>query len=152
MSVFLEHSDTLPTHDETNHGTDGLLGVPWLVLLLFSVLRGMSSFLTETRSNGRYVTESYLQTPEGREEAERAKREGSKAYLQAKEIILRPGVFGGLAGFRECKQPEFRSKLISSQRRCYRYGRILQLQALEPPMGPKGCFCRICWSPRFERS
>jgi len=45
-----------------------------------------------------YVTESYLSTPEGREEAERAKREGSRAYLQAKEVVLRPGVAGGLAG------------------------------------------------------
>lgn len=47
------------------------------------------------------MTESYLNTPEGREEAERAKREGSRAYLQAKEVILRPGVFGGLAGASE---------------------------------------------------
>lgn len=45
------------------------------------------------------MAESYLQTDEGREEAERAKREGSKLYLQAKERVLRPGVAGGLAGF-----------------------------------------------------
>ncbi|WVF68221.1 hypothetical protein IAT40_002986 [Kwoniella sp. CBS 6097] len=45
-----------------------------------------------------YVAESYLQTPEGRQEAERAKAEGSKAYLQAKEVILRPQVAGGLVG------------------------------------------------------
>ncbi|RXK41781.1 hypothetical protein M231_01016 [Tremella mesenterica] len=45
-----------------------------------------------------YVAESYLQTAEGRQEAERAKSEGSKFYLQAKEVILRPGVAGGLAG------------------------------------------------------
>ncbi|RSH85310.1 hypothetical protein EHS25_005117 [Saitozyma podzolica] len=45
-----------------------------------------------------YVAESYLQTPEGREEAERAKQEGSKLYLQAKEVILRPQVAGGLVG------------------------------------------------------
>ncbi|OCF33686.1 hypothetical protein I317_02494 [Kwoniella heveanensis CBS 569] len=45
-----------------------------------------------------YVAESYLQTPEGREEAERAKAEGSKFYLQAKEVILRPQVAGGLVG------------------------------------------------------
>lgn len=44
------------------------------------------------------VTESYLQTPEGQAEKERAKREGSKIYLQAKEVILRPGVAGGLVG------------------------------------------------------
>ncbi|WVQ95632.1 hypothetical protein IAU59_002730 [Kwoniella sp. CBS 9459] len=45
-----------------------------------------------------YVAESYLQTPEGQQEAERAKAEGSKFYLQAKEVILRPQVAGGLAG------------------------------------------------------
>lgn len=45
-----------------------------------------------------YVADSYLNTEEGRAEAERAKREGSKFYLEAKERILRPGVFGGLAG------------------------------------------------------
>jgi hypothetical protein len=48
-----------------------------------------------------YVADSYLSTPEGQQEAERAKREGSKAYLQAKEVVLRPGVAGGLAGFCE---------------------------------------------------
>lgn len=45
-----------------------------------------------------YVAESYLETPEGKKEAERAKREGSKAYLQAKEVVLRPQVAGGLVG------------------------------------------------------
>lgn len=45
-----------------------------------------------------YVTDSYLHTPEGKAEAERAKKEGSKAYLHAKEVILRPNVAGGLAG------------------------------------------------------
>jgi len=45
-----------------------------------------------------YVAESYLETPEGRAEAERAKREGSHAYNRAKEVVLRPGVAGGLAG------------------------------------------------------
>lgn len=46
----------------------------------------------------RYVADSYLQTDEGQAEAQRAKREGSKLYLQAKEVVLRPGVAGGLAG------------------------------------------------------
>jgi len=45
-----------------------------------------------------YVTESYLQTPEGKQEAERAKNEGSKFYLEAKERILRPQVASGLVG------------------------------------------------------
>ncbi|OWZ36602.1 hypothetical protein C343_00700 [Cryptococcus neoformans C23] len=45
-----------------------------------------------------YLAESYLSTPEGRAEADRAKAEGSKVYLQAKEVILRPKVAGGLVG------------------------------------------------------
>jgi len=44
------------------------------------------------------VADSYLNTPEGKQEAEKAKREGSKFYNQSREVILRPGVFGGLAG------------------------------------------------------
>jgi len=44
------------------------------------------------------VAESYLQTPEGQREKERAEQEGSKLYLQTKEIVLRPGVFGGILG------------------------------------------------------
>ena len=39
-----------------------------------------------------------MSTPEGKQEAERAKQEGSKFYLQTKEVILRPKVAGGLAG------------------------------------------------------
>ncbi|KIR69073.1 hypothetical protein I314_00177 [Cryptococcus bacillisporus CA1873] len=45
-----------------------------------------------------YLAESYLSTPEGRAETDRAKAEGSKIYLQAKEVILRPKVAGGLVG------------------------------------------------------
>jgi len=45
-----------------------------------------------------YVAESYLSTPEGKQEAERAKREGSKFYMQTKEVVLRPQVAGGLVG------------------------------------------------------
>ena len=45
-----------------------------------------------------FLADSYLQTPEGQAEAERAKAEGSRIYLQAKEVILRPQVAGGLAG------------------------------------------------------
>jgi hypothetical protein len=46
----------------------------------------------------RYVAESYLSTPESKQEAERAKREGSKFYMQTKEVVLRPQVAGGLVG------------------------------------------------------
>jgi hypothetical protein len=44
------------------------------------------------------MAESYLQTPEGQREKERAKQEGSALYRETKEIVLRPGVFGGLLG------------------------------------------------------
>lgn len=49
-------------------------------------------------TDNSYAADSYLQTPEGQKEAERAKAEGSHAYLKAKEVILRPNVAGGLAG------------------------------------------------------
>lgn len=44
------------------------------------------------------MTDSYLSTPEGKQEAERAKKEGSKFYKQSREVVLRPQVAGGLVG------------------------------------------------------
>jgi nitrate reductase NapE component len=44
------------------------------------------------------MAESYLQTPEGQREKQRAQDEGSALYRQTREIVLRPGVFGGLMG------------------------------------------------------
>jgi hypothetical protein len=44
------------------------------------------------------VAEQFAQTPEGKEEIARAKQEGSKFYVNARELILRPGVAGGLLG------------------------------------------------------
>ena len=44
------------------------------------------------------VAEQFAQTPEGKEEIARAKQEGSKFYVNAREVILRPGVAGGLLG------------------------------------------------------
>ena len=70
------------------------------------------SYNRQAKLNFSYVTESYINTPEGRAEAERAKREGSRAYLQAKEIVLRPGVAGGLAGFRESLELKFGALLL----------------------------------------
>lgn len=49
-----------------------------------------------------YVAEKHLETPEGQREAQRAKEEGSKFYLAAKEKVLRPGVAGGMVGACEC--------------------------------------------------
>ncbi|SRR5258706_8788896 len=44
------------------------------------------------------LAESYLSTDEGQAELQRAEQEGSVLYRHAKEIVLRPGVFGGLLG------------------------------------------------------
>lgn len=44
------------------------------------------------------VADQYASTPEGRYEIERAKEEGSKVYVNAREVVLRPGVAGGLLG------------------------------------------------------
>jgi gas vesicle protein len=44
------------------------------------------------------VAERYSTTPEGKAELLRAKQEGSRAYIQAKEIVLRPQVAGGALG------------------------------------------------------
>ena len=45
-----------------------------------------------------YAAEKYSQTPKGRAEIQRAKQEGSVFYRNSKEVILRPGVLGGLMG------------------------------------------------------
>ncbi|KZS98306.1 hypothetical protein SISNIDRAFT_448509 [Sistotremastrum niveocremeum HHB9708] len=45
-----------------------------------------------------YAAESYRQTAEGQEEERRARKEGAVIYRQSKEIVLRPGVLGGLVG------------------------------------------------------
>ncbi|WWC65052.1 uncharacterized protein I303_107666 [Kwoniella dejecticola CBS 10117] len=67
---------------------------PWDRRLVGGVVAGIATLF----AGEGYLAESYLQTPEGKQEAERAKAEGSKFYLQAKEVILRPQVAGGLAG------------------------------------------------------
>ena len=40
----------------------------------------------------------YAQTPTGRSERKRAKKEGAALYRHAREVVLRPGVLGGLVG------------------------------------------------------
>ena len=44
------------------------------------------------------LAESYLSTDEGQAELQRAEHEGSVLYRHTKEVVLRPGVFGGLLG------------------------------------------------------
>ena len=45
-----------------------------------------------------YAAESYARTPEGRAEKQKAKERGSSIYHHTKEVVLRPGVLGGLVG------------------------------------------------------
>lgn len=44
------------------------------------------------------ATEQYSKTDRGRREAERAKHEGTLLYRNTQELLLRPGVLGGLVG------------------------------------------------------
>jgi len=44
------------------------------------------------------LADAYLSTEEGQAELRRAEQEGSVLYRHTKEIVLRPGVFGGLLG------------------------------------------------------
>lgn len=45
-----------------------------------------------------YVAESYRNTPRGRAEEKRARQEGALWYAKTKDVVLRPGVLGGLVG------------------------------------------------------
>jgi hypothetical protein len=44
---------------------------------------------------------AYRQTPRGQAEERRARKEGVVLYNHAREVILRPGVLGGLVGLGE---------------------------------------------------
>lgn len=45
-----------------------------------------------------FLAEKYRKTPRGQDEERRAKEEGTLIYKHLREIILRPGVLGGLLG------------------------------------------------------
>jgi hypothetical protein len=49
-----------------------------------------------------YGAAQYRDTPQGREEERRAREEGALVYRQAREVVLRPGVLGGLVGLGVC--------------------------------------------------
>jgi hypothetical protein len=49
-----------------------------------------------------YAAEKYRQTPRGWVEERRAKEEGAYLFAKAREIVLRPKVFGGFVGLSEC--------------------------------------------------
>ncbi|KAJ9120229.1 hypothetical protein QFC22_003129 [Naganishia vaughanmartiniae] len=61
------------------------------------VAAAVASTLSLFASEG-VVAERYSTTPEGRQELERAKQEGSRAYVHAREVVLRPQVAGGALG------------------------------------------------------
>lgn len=68
--------------------------IPWnRNYVAAAVASTLSLFATEG-----VVAERYSTTPEGRVELARAKYEGSKAYIHAREIVLRPQVAGGALG------------------------------------------------------
>lgn len=96
------------------------------------------------------VAESYLQTPEGQREKARAQEEGSALYRQTKELVLRPGVFGGLLGLCMCRLREPRCILLTSsflsQCRHSWWSRLPQLRALERPrLGSPLCPRHLSW-------
>lgn len=83
----------------------GLIGFAGYSLYNEPRLRSDRQFLT-TASIGflalfgleGYAAERYVQTPEGRAEREKAKKEGAAVMRHTKEVVLRPGVLGGLVG------------------------------------------------------
>lgn len=90
--------------------------VPWNRNYVAAAAAGtLSLFATEG-----VVAERYSTTPEGKAELARAKQEGSRAYIQAREIILRPQVAGGalgvlnvaVLGVRECRASRKRSSTL----------------------------------------
>ncbi|CAE6427924.1 unnamed protein product [Rhizoctonia solani] len=44
------------------------------------------------------LADAYVKTPAGQKEKERAKKEGAAIYRHTREVVLRPGVLGGLVG------------------------------------------------------
>lgn len=45
-----------------------------------------------------YIADAYANTEQGRVEAHRAREEGAYLYRQAKQVVLRPGILGGIVG------------------------------------------------------
>lgn len=62
-------------------------------VITYTVLGSLALLSTEG-----YAAEAYAQTPAGRDEARRAKEEGTLIYKHTREVVLRPGVLGGLVG------------------------------------------------------
>ncbi|KAJ1308743.1 hypothetical protein OPQ81_004434 [Rhizoctonia solani] len=91
----------------------GILGVVNVGLLAFvgRVLYTKPHLRTDSRTLGiaaaaavallgaeGALADAYVKTPAGQKEKERAKKEGAAIYRHTREIVLRPGVLGGLVG------------------------------------------------------
>lgn len=80
-----------------------------------------------------FAAEKYRQTPSGREEERRAKEEGTLIYKHVREIVLRPGVLGGLVGLSKYLYLHSEGvflNLFRSQCRNFGYGRVLLVHQL----------------------
>lgn len=45
-----------------------------------------------------FAADRYAKTPRGQAEAKRAKKEGAAVYRHTREVVMRPGVLGGIVG------------------------------------------------------
>jgi len=64
----------------------------------YRVLGGTAAAALALISAEGAVADAYLSTDEGQAELRRAEQEGSVLYRHTKEVVLRPGVLGGLVG------------------------------------------------------
>lgn len=96
-----------------------------------------------------YAAEKYRQTPAGREEERRAKKEGAALYRHAREHILRPGVLGGLVGVGESHSLDLcrRNTDFSCSQHCRHWShQLLGVQALgRASLGQTSRFRRLRW-------
>jgi hypothetical protein len=83
----------------------GLLGTLGYKLYTEPGLRTDQRFLTTSTVTALtlfglegWYADAYRKTEAGQREEARAREEGAAVYLKTREIILRPGVLGGLAG------------------------------------------------------
>lgn len=99
-----------------------------------------------------YAAEKYRETPRGQEEERRARKEGSAIYKHSKEVILRPGVLGGLVGLGMSPGYPFLT-IISSSISEYRHlghsGLLFVHQLGQADMGQENSLCCVRRSPRF---
>jgi len=97
-------------HPQTMGGCVGLVNLGLLAglgrtLYVKPNLRRDTAFILQTAAAAAgllfvegYAAEMYHQTPRGSEEDRRAKEEGAMIYQKMREVVLRPGVLGGVVG------------------------------------------------------